>query len=232
MERKTVVFNRSYFDVATGTGHIATLKYGIKFCESNNIPFVDLYATQAIKRVFNSKMGPKTLLFDGCGHGLPRQHMGQNNDVLLDLDNPADLQLMQGIAISPLTCSFGEWAEAWIAAGIPVFSGYKLPFIFSKATQANDDAEGLSYHEAHYIWLQTYLLSVLYGKPDPGQAQKDRYDAFTALAEDTWNPITKIYYLYDRDISLTHAAAIGGMLESCMLPNAIRTLLKCPYSVS
>lgn len=138
---------------------------------------------------------------------------------------------MKGIIISPLTCSFGESADDWIRAGVPVFSGYKLPFIFSSQTEAGDDPEALSYHEAHYIWFQSYLLGLLYGHPDPAKAQKDRYQAFTDLANSTWDPVKKTYYLYDRDISLTQAASQGGITEFCLLPDGIRTLLKCPYSV-
>lgn len=232
MDRKTVVFNRSHFDVATETGHRATLLYGIEFCESNNIPFIDLYGAQANKQVFNSKMTVETLLFDGCGHGLERQHLGQNNKVLLDADNPKDLELMRGIVISPLTCSFGESAEDWIRAGVPVFSGYMFPFIFSNQTGAAEDAEALSYHEAHYIWFQSYMLGLLYGHPDPAKAQRDRAQAFTDLSDSTWDPIKKTYYLYDRDISLTLAKKMGEIAQTCLLPENIRALLKCPYSVS
>jgi len=208
---------------------MSTLRFGIEFCELHEINWIDLFGKYAIKQVFDSKIDDRIIMLDGCGHGMDRQHTGHECEVLLDADNPKDLELMKGIGLGPLTCNWGNSAEDWLNAGIPFFSGYIMPFTFTRGSNRQDDEEALSYHLAHFIFMQNFLTEYLRGVFDPKAAHQARYDAFTALANESWNPVNKVYYIYNRDISITEVRGTAGVETFCLLPDYIRKILHCPH---
>jgi hypothetical protein len=153
---------------------------------------VDLYAAQATQTGWRQAIIDNNAIFVcGVGHGNEQVFTGQNEELLLNVTDPYDLQLMIGRYGSFLSCVFGQAAETFVDAGMLGFFGYTDTYWFEAAIYPNSLAT--PFFTSHF----TYDRALLSGK-----SQREAFDLTTAAynqAIASADQTTARYLISDRD---------------------------------
>jgi len=199
-----LVANRCDYEQATHWGAYWT-KWGVldfaAGCQPP-VPYVDLYAAQATQAGWRQAIIENNAIFVcGVGHGNEQVFTGQNEELLLNVADPYDLQLMIGRYGSFLSCVFGQASGSFVNVGMLGFFGYTDTYWFEAAIYPNSLAT--PFFTSHFTFDRA-LLS--------GKSMREAFDLCTAAynsAIASADATSARYLISDRD-AMTFAAIDGN----------------------
>jgi hypothetical protein len=232
MTRNNVVLVRPDFEVATWHGSFFTLYHLKPVIEKLQLTYSDLYKEKCVKSNFDPLLNDLCLLISGVGHGNPTKFTGQNYAVLLNAENPKDVEKMRNMAISALSCEFGQSVKTWINGGCSMFHGYDRTYYFIRGTPARDDATANMFFDSHFKFDKVWLEEAVKGNNAWEKAHTESQKRYEFMIQSTPDPTVKHYLTWDMESMVT-----AGPTAPPPQPNAwCRFLLwllkvsKCPIS--